>query len=63
MAIFMIVGNYVQLRADETLTTGERISELVGKTAGSLVSMIPAGMFLLTSMTLAVGVINLSKKI
>ena len=62
MAIFMIVGNYVQLRADETLTTGERISELVGKTAGSLVSMIPAGMFLLTSMTLAVGVINLSKK-
>lgn len=33
----------------------------VTKTAGSLIGMIPAGMFLLTSMALAVGVIKLAK--
>lgn len=33
----------------------------VTKTAGSLIGMIPAGMFLLTSMALAVGVLRLSK--
>ncbi len=33
----------------------------VTKTAGSLIGMIPAGMFLLTSMALAVGVLKLAK--
>ena len=37
------------------------IAEAVRKSAGAVVGMIPAGMFLLTSMALAVGVINLKK--
>lgn len=38
------------------------ISEVVKKTAGSIIGMIPAGMFLLTSVALAVGVVKLAKK-
>ncbi len=38
------------------------LSEAVKKTAGSVIGMIPAGMFLLTSMALAVGVVKLAKK-
>lgn len=34
----------------------------VGRLSGSMVAMIPAGMYLLTSLTLAVGVISLAKK-
>lgn len=37
-------------------------SETMSRTAGSMVGMIPSGMYLLTSVALAVGVINLSKK-
>lgn len=37
-------------------------TEVVEKTAGSIVGMIPAGMYLLTSMALAVGVIKLARK-
>ncbi len=72
MAILLLIGNWLQIAKAETYvnelgeviayTKATKISEVVGKTAGSLVSMIPAGMFLLTSMTLTVGVINLSKK-
>ena len=42
--------------------TGGDIVETVTQTAGSIIGMIPAGMFLLTSVALAVGVINLAKK-
>ena len=38
------------------------IADVVTRTAGALVSLIPAGMFLLTSTALAVGVINLAKR-
>ena len=38
------------------------ISEVVAATSASLIGMIPSGMFLLTTLTLAVGVIRLSKK-
>ena len=41
---------------------GEAIESTVAKTAGSLVAMIPSGLFLLTSATLYVSVIALSKK-
>ena len=36
--------------------------DTVGSFAGSLVAMIPAGLYLLTSVTLTVGVINLARK-
>lgn len=40
----------------------DSISEVVAATSASLIGMIPSGMFLLTTLTLAVGVIRLSKK-
>ena len=38
------------------------MTEAVKKTAGSIIGMIPAGMFLLTSVALAVGVVKLAKR-
>jgi cation-transporting ATPase E len=43
------------------LTSGVEANEVITSTAGSIIGMIPAGMFLLTSLALAVGVINLAK--
>ena len=40
----------------------QAVSTAVSKTAGSIVGMIPSGMYLLTSIALAVGVMNLAKK-
>lgn len=40
----------------------QAISSAVSKTAGSIVGMIPSGMYLLTSVALAVGVMNLAKR-
>ena len=54
IAILMFFNNYNQLNED--------IASTVEKTAGSIIGMIPSGMFLLTSMALAVGVIKLAKK-
>ena len=50
----MFMNNYKTLSYDVVST--------VEKTAGSIIGMIPSGMFLLTSMALAVGVIKLAKK-
>src|SRR5574344_769199 len=47
------------------VTSGElydRVVETIRTTSGSIIGMIPSGMFLLTSMALAVGVINLAKR-
>ncbi len=60
LAVVMIFGNLVQLS-----TSGPEVNvleEVVSRTAGSLVGMIPSGMFLLTSMTLYTGVVRLGKK-
>ena len=54
LGFLMFRNNYLQLDSDVVLT--------IEKTAGSIIGMIPAGMFLLTSMALAVGVIKLAKK-
>ncbi|MBQ7351743.1 MAG: HAD-IC family P-type ATPase [Clostridia bacterium] len=54
IGILMFLNNYKLLDYDVVST--------VEKTAGSIIGMIPAGMFLLTSMALAVGVIKLVKK-
>ncbi len=61
LGIIMAVGNYMQL-AGSSMTNWEKIVSIVSNTAGSLVGMIPSGMFLLTSMTLYTGVIRLGKK-
>ncbi len=58
LGLLMIVTNY--FRGEYKDFTA--FKESVGTTAGSLVAMIPSGMYLLTSLTLAVGVIRLAKK-
>lgn len=54
LAILTFYNNYNQVDAT--------INSTIKKTAGSVIGMIPAGMFLLTSLALAVGVIKLAKK-
>ncbi|MBE5736467.1 MAG: HAD family hydrolase [Clostridiales bacterium] len=54
LGVLMFRNNYLQLNQDVVPT--------IEKTAGSIIGMIPAGMFLLTSMALAVGVVKLAKK-
>lgn len=51
------------IQASETIEGAWNIaSEAMKYTAGSVVGMIPSGMYLLTSVALAAGVINLAKK-
>ena len=40
----------------------DKISDAIGKTAGSLIGMIPAGMYLLTSFALMSGVLRITKR-
>lgn len=54
LSILMFFNNYELL--------GNSIPPTIKQTAGSIIGMIPSGMFLLTSMALAVGVIKLAKK-
>jgi len=55
LGCFMLLNNYAQLGGGTNV-------ESIKRTAGSIIGMIPAGMFLLTSMALAVGVIKLASK-
>jgi len=54
IAVMMFFNNYSVYEKD--------LYSTITKTAGSVVGMIPAGMFLLTSVALAVSVVRLSKK-
>ena len=54
LGILMLYNNYMQV--------GGESMETIKKTAGSIIGMIPAGMFLLTSVALAVGVVKLATK-
>ena len=65
VGIFVIVLGVIQLiifRKDLVDIHSEAFSTRVGSVATSLVGMIPIGMYLLTSVTLAVGVIRLVKR-
>ncbi len=53
LAILMYYNNFNELGV---------INETIKKTAGSIIGMIPSGMFLLTSVALAVGVVKLAKR-
>jgi len=61
VAIFMVYNNYKSFISDPT-ATGSMHYFVITKTAGCIIAMIPAGMFLLTSVALAVSVIRLAKK-
>lgn len=45
----------------ETQITNAKISKVITQTSGAILGMIPAGMFLLSSLALSVGVLNLKK--
>ena len=55
LAVLIVRNNY-------QLTPEDNILKVAEKSAGAIIGMIPSGMFLLTSMALAVGVIKLAKK-
>ena len=61
VAIIMLYNNYQSFITDST-ATGSVYYFVITKTAGCIIAMIPAGMFLLTSVALAVSVIRLAKK-
>ena len=61
VAIIMVYNNYKSFMSDPT-STGSMEYFVITKTAGCIIAMIPAGMFLLTSVALAVSVIRLAKK-
>ncbi|MBQ7453363.1 MAG: HAD-IC family P-type ATPase [Clostridia bacterium] len=59
IAILMYINNYV---ASTSATTDGKIVDTITKTAGSIIGMIPSGMFLLCSVALTVSVIKLANK-
>ena len=59
-AIALIVTSIV--KGDLNPNNPKQFAQSVGVIAGSLVSMIPTGMYLLTSLTLAVGAIRLARR-
>jgi len=61
VATVMVYNNYKSFINDPT-ATGTMQYFVITKTAGCIVAMIPAGMFLLTSVALAVSVVRLAKK-
>ena len=67
LGICMFLSQFLPIvKSSAFVNTSENVykamSDAVAKTAGSIVGMIPSGMYLLTSIALAVGVMNLAKK-
>ena len=67
LGICMFLSQFLPIvKSSAFINTSENVykamSDAVAKTAGSIVGMIPSGMYLLTSIALAVGVMNLAKK-
>lgn len=58
----MTISWLVRSSQNGTLGDPQNYSTFIASLSGSMVAMLPAGMFLLTSLTLAVGVIQLSKR-
>ena len=61
IAIIMLYNNYTYYKANPALDYSLNYM-VITKTSGCIVAMIPAGMFLLTSVALAVSVMRLAKK-
>lgn len=59
IAILMYINNYM---ASLSTTTSGKVVDTITKTAGSIVGMIPSGMFLLSSVALTVSVIKLARR-
>lgn len=62
ISALMGIVNFTNIKFDNpNLTTYQVLQQAIPNTASVIIGMIPSGMFLLTSMALAVGVIRLSK--
>ncbi len=59
ISLLMIIGG---LSRSQNMVTADDVRRTINSTSGAIIGMIPAGMFLLTSVALAVGVIRLAKK-
>lgn len=63
ISILMAINNYKSIKLGANFSThAELIQETVLKTSTVVIGLIPSGMFLLTSIALAVGVLRLTKK-
>jgi len=61
--VIILGGSMIAVYASQgRFNTIESFQNVIGPISGSMVSMIPSGLYLLTSAALAVGVISLSKK-
>jgi len=60
IVILFAIAYVITFAAKGNFATYDGFKSAIGAIAGSLVAMIPSGMYLLTSMTLAVGVIRLA---
>lgn len=58
----MVWTNYRNIVPTGTTATFANWNEIITRAAGSIIGMIPAGMFLLTSLALAAAVLRLAKK-
>ncbi len=59
ISLLMIIGG---LSRSQDVIRVEDVQRTINSTSGAIIGMIPAGMFLLTSVALAVGVIRLGRK-
>lgn len=57
-----VLMTFVRLLRNGWTVSYEGYQEFISSLSGSLVAMIPAGLYLLTSLTLGIGVLNLAKK-
>jgi cation-transporting ATPase E len=62
VVILMAVVSVITYAAQGKFATAQSVKESIASIAGSMVSMIPSGLYLLTSVALAVGVISLFRK-
>jgi cation-transporting ATPase E len=59
---FAMLVTWLLQRSGDDYFSAENLSRFVGTTSASMIAMIPSGLYLLSSMTLATGVIRLAKK-
>ncbi|MBQ9084256.1 MAG: HAD-IC family P-type ATPase [Clostridia bacterium] len=62
LTIGAFIVNWINVASSSTHTGMELVQEIVRSTSGPIIGMIPAGMYLLVTLTLSLSVIKLSKK-
>ncbi len=62
VAILMALTYQIPIWTGQVPSTAEGFKDFVSRLSGSIISAIPTGLYLLTSLTLAVGIITLARK-